>query len=177
MTLWILRLVLHPIHTIDIIIWALISLRHLTMGSASVNWTLIAAGSRAGAEGGLVSAVYLLYLLFCISTVYLLLYFYCIYLLLYIYCISTTVYILLNIYCISTVYLLSLETQWRPHRSRYPHSPVPSGSAAAPRSTLVTVNSHAASRGWLVLSEAGARHLLVTTSVNNNTQHATVITL
>ena len=84
------------------------------------------------------------------STVYLLLYFYCIYLLLYIYCLSSTVYILLYvycIYCISTLYLLSLETQWRPHRSRYPHSPVPSGSAAAPRSTLVTVNSHAASRG------------------------------
>ena len=175
MTLWILRLVLHPIHTIDIIIWALISLRLLTMGSASVNWTLIAAGSRAGAGGGLVSAVYLLYLLYiyyCISTVYIYYYISIVYLLLY--------YILLYIYCIyciSTVYLLSLETQWRPHRSRYPHSPVPSGSAAAPRSTLVTVNSHAASRGWLVLSEAGARHLLVTTSVNNNTQHATVITL
>ena len=78
-----------------------------------------------------------------ISTVYLLLYFYCIYLLLYIYCISR--YLLLYIYysistvyiyCISTVYLLSLETQWRPHRSRYPHRPVPSGSAAAPRSSL-----------------------------------------
>ena len=83
-----------------------------------------------------------LYIYYISTTVFLLYISTTIYLL-YIYYSISTVY---N-YCISTVYLLSLETQWRPHRSRYPHSPVPSGSAAAPRSTLVTVNSHAASRG------------------------------